>query len=707
MLQSNNNIFFSFNDNLDLYVKRRKNRDLFSSKIVETHPIVLKLVEFGYDEVYSRRVFYYLHPEDIEEALNYMSEDNGIIQHRFIQDRRDIFSNKCYICGAHEKFHLKELDMSINKDNNDIEEINNNLIDEQEEKIIDENNSIENDINNYNNNIINTTNAYFEDKGDKSIISSKNDIRTKKVLLNINNYKKEINHENKNIEKKPNNLMKRLIIYKKINSNKNTLEQKEEKEENLEKMECEVCSEEFIITEKNKVNSCGHAFCDGCWFDSLSVKIKENKISSLKCLDYNCKEKLDDNFIINLLNNDANLINNYIKYKLELLILNDPNKKLCPHPNCDSYLELKNIKNKNVSCLNNHKYCFICLKKPHGDSPCDIDNDSNIKEYAKNNFVKRCPNCGIIIEKNNGCNHITCSKCGHQWCWLCNEKYFNGHFDQGKCKGFQYFQPKNDYEIKLVMEGKIKKEELPVDQIQDFIMDINNEIENHFMPFENINRIEDNFYNINNAINIRPNAVNDNNSDLEYNDMGVLEKFLYVLLYFIFGHFFYFKSYTKKRKKFFILFFYFYLLYTIAFFMQLIIMNIIIFIVGSIKSGFRTFFVQMINFDFDFRERILIIIFYFYLGTSFYYYSLCRKKLFYQWLQNMSKNLLNSSSVSSSESKIYCCANVLMFFYCAFISIIYYPYQIIINSLSMIAMIIIENDFDDFIIKLKKVLMLH
>ena len=341
MLQSNNNIFFSFNDNLDLYVKRRKNRDLFSSKIVETHPIVLKLVEFGYDEVYSRRVFYYLHPEDIEEALNYMSEDNGIIQHRFIQDRRDIFSNKCYICGAHEKFHLKELDMSINKDNNDIEEINNNLIDEQEEKIIDENNSIENDINNYNNNIINTTNAYFEDKGDKSIISSKNDIRTKKVLLNTNNYKKEINHENKNIEKKPNNLMKRLIIYKKINSNKNTLEQKEEKEENLEKMECEVCSEEFIITEKNKVNSCGHAFCDGCWFDSLSVKIKENKISSLKCLDYNCKEKLDDNFIINLLNNDANLINNYIKYKLELLILNDPNKKYHVFGNEALYVEKK------------------------------------------------------------------------------------------------------------------------------------------------------------------------------------------------------------------------------------------------------------------------------------------------------------------------------------------------------------------------------
>ena len=38
----------------------------------ETNSIVIQLCEFGYDSVYSRRVFYYLHPEDIEEALNYL-----------------------------------------------------------------------------------------------------------------------------------------------------------------------------------------------------------------------------------------------------------------------------------------------------------------------------------------------------------------------------------------------------------------------------------------------------------------------------------------------------------------------------------------------------------------------------------------------------------------------------------------------------------
>ena len=61
-------------------------RSLFQSVIAEANPIVIQLIEFGYNPIYSRRVFHYLHPEDLEEALNYMSVDNGIIQHHFLQN---------------------------------------------------------------------------------------------------------------------------------------------------------------------------------------------------------------------------------------------------------------------------------------------------------------------------------------------------------------------------------------------------------------------------------------------------------------------------------------------------------------------------------------------------------------------------------------------------------------------------------------------
>ena len=96
----------------------------------------------------------------------------------------------------------------------------------------------------------------------------------------------------------------------------------------------------------------------------------------------------------------------------------------------------------------------------------------SLAEYAKNNFLKKCPNCNIITEKNSGCNHITCTKCNYQWCWLCNGKYSTDHFTQGKCKGYQFFQPKDEYDIKLAFEGKIQLED---SQIQESLSDIEEE----------------------------------------------------------------------------------------------------------------------------------------------------------------------------------------------------------------------------------------
>ena len=66
---------------------------------------------------------------------------------------------------------------------------------------------------------------------------------------------------------------------------------------------------------------------------------------------------MTDDFIINLINNNIELIEKYKKYELE--ILKNTNKKNCPFPNCDSYLELKDPKNKDVTCLNNHTFVFI------------------------------------------------------------------------------------------------------------------------------------------------------------------------------------------------------------------------------------------------------------------------------------------------------------------------------------------------------------
>lgn len=36
--------------------------------------------------------------------------------------------------------------------------------------------------------------------------------------------------------------------------------------------------------------------------------------------------------------------------------------------------------------------------------------------------TKECPRCQSTIEKNGGCNHMTCRKCRHEFCWVCMGK---------------------------------------------------------------------------------------------------------------------------------------------------------------------------------------------------------------------------------------------------------------------------------------------
>lgn len=54
----------------------------------------------------------------------------------------------------------------------------------------------------------------------------------------------------------------------------------------------------------------------------------------------------------------------------------------------------------------------------------DKKNNSD-SENAKwiTSHTKHCPNCNKFIEKNQGCDHMTCRTTaggfGHEFCWLC------------------------------------------------------------------------------------------------------------------------------------------------------------------------------------------------------------------------------------------------------------------------------------------------
>lgn len=48
--------------------------------------------------------------------------------------------------------------------------------------------------------------------------------------------------------------------------------------------------------------------------------------------------------------------------------------------------------------------------------------------YLRNLLLEEpCPKCGVMIQKNGGCEHMVCGRCKYEFCWLCLGPYFNYH----------------------------------------------------------------------------------------------------------------------------------------------------------------------------------------------------------------------------------------------------------------------------------------
>ena len=91
-----------------------------------------------------------------------------------------------------------------------------------------------------------------------------------------------------------------------------------------------------------------------------------------------------------------------------------------------------------------------CGLEYHSGKNCKSELDTAMKEYFQGldaGSVTNCPQCGLIVEKvAGGCNHITCSKCSFQFCWICGKKYDVEHFDRSNvfgCQGLQESDPSN------------------------------------------------------------------------------------------------------------------------------------------------------------------------------------------------------------------------------------------------------------------------
>ena len=76
------------------------------------------------------------------------------------------------------------------------------------------------------------------------------------------------------------------------------------------------------------------------------------------------------------------------------------------------------------------EYCGKCLLAVHvGD--CD---QQEVKFFEENLHYRQCKKCKTIVEKIQGCNHITC-RCKYQFCYVCGAKWSVEHYGNHDANG--------------------------------------------------------------------------------------------------------------------------------------------------------------------------------------------------------------------------------------------------------------------------------
>ena len=93
------------------------------------------LNEMGFDKKMINKVYILLRPANLERAIDYMSETDGIYQHNFLASTKPNEKKLCFICKKPKRYHMdyvEEDDQSNeNQSNNEQDMINkddNNLI---------------------------------------------------------------------------------------------------------------------------------------------------------------------------------------------------------------------------------------------------------------------------------------------------------------------------------------------------------------------------------------------------------------------------------------------------------------------------------------------------------------------------------------------------------------------------------------------------
>ena len=195
---------------------------------------------------------------------------------------------------------------------------------------------------------------------------------------------------------------------------------------NIEKETCPICTDEISHPEQL---GCGHTYCSGCLRHYLE-SAPHTKTFPLVCMgdEGACNVPISIPQIRRFLQPQIFQALVEVAFR-SYLDQHAQELKFCTTPDCQQIY--RHSPDPHIlqcpSCFSTT--CSACDEEAHEGMTCQerrlhkdpIEQDRLFNEWAAKNG-KRCPECRSVVEKSEGCNHMTC-RCGAHFCWKCGETF--------------------------------------------------------------------------------------------------------------------------------------------------------------------------------------------------------------------------------------------------------------------------------------------
>ena len=230
-------------------------------------------------------------------------------------------------------------------------------------------------------------------------------------------------------------------------------EQKAERQHEIETRlyACNICMDELPLEEMYIIDNCHHQTCRNCLKRQIEIAVTDKEVH-IHCPIEGCKENIDfaqASQILRLVEPEQSsaVLQQYDEILMEEAMRKDPDYRRCYNiiadgeqkKVCNTYARrVMRVENSELFECEECKlvFCGKCSMPEHVGT-CEefmrqvelAQGDANKAAFAiykSKMHLHQCAKCNRMIEKNKGCNHMTC-RCGYEYCYVCGKEWTRNH----------------------------------------------------------------------------------------------------------------------------------------------------------------------------------------------------------------------------------------------------------------------------------------